>query len=147
MLGGSALRLGRDGYLAHGSLAYTCRQLSEDRVNLTVFVKAFAILTILYHVHAKKSNVFLRKTNIFFRREKTIDKPRGLCLNVSNTEKTLTENLPFHSLAAESRWVVRTGAGAKGDLIPESVLRKRASSETRMPALKDSACWSVKGSR
>ena len=38
---GSALRLGRDGYLDSFTLAHTNRQLSERSAYLTVFVKAF----------------------------------------------------------------------------------------------------------
>ena len=89
MLGGSALRLGRDGYLEGCLLARTCRQLSEKHTLLTVFVKAFKNMSILYHVRAKKSNVFLHRTKYFLRNQKTIDKPVNLCLNVSNMKKTI----------------------------------------------------------
>jgi len=45
----------------------------------------------------KKSNVFLRKTNIFLFFKKAVDKQKRMCLNVLNIlKKTLTENLPFH---------------------------------------------------
>jgi len=76
-------------------LARTCRQLSEKHTLLTVFVKAFKNMSILYHVRTKKSNVFLHRTKYFFRNQKTIDKPVNLCLNVTNMKKTLTENSSF----------------------------------------------------
>ena len=68
--GGSALRLGRDGYLERDLLAHTCRQLSEKPHFLTVFVKAFAILNAFYHVPAEKSNVFAGGPKYFYHRAK-----------------------------------------------------------------------------
>ena len=49
-------------------------------------------------------------------------------------KKALTENLPF-SNAAESRWLVQTGADGLGDLLPESALPKVMSSGARVPPL------------
>ena len=42
-------------------MPFTNRHLSERELTQTVFVTAFFILRILYHVLHKKSNVFLRK--------------------------------------------------------------------------------------
>ena len=56
--------------------------------------------------------------------------------------KALTENLPL-SNAAESRWLVQTGADGLGDLIPESVLPKRKPVvKPGFPRYRDRTCWS-----
>ena len=120
MLRGSALRLGRDGYLEGCLLARTCRQLSEKHTLLTVFVKAFGNMSILYHVRAQKSNVFLRRTKIFLGCQKTIDKFTDLCLNVTNMDKDFDGKFVLPGVLPESRWLVKTGEDAKADLIPES---------------------------
>ena len=57
--------------------------------------------------------------NIFLMPQKTVDNGAKLCLNVTNMAKTLTENSSPHKPFAESRWLVQTGKGAGGDLIPE----------------------------
>ena len=51
-----------------------------------------------------------------------IDKRRRLCLNGTNPQKTLTENLSLSSSDPESRRSVRAGADEWDDLVPESVL-------------------------
>ena len=61
----STLRLGSDGYTGNGLPSFTNRRLSENRVCRTVFVTAFSILLILYHVREKKSNVFSMYTDFF----------------------------------------------------------------------------------
>ena len=73
-------------------------------------------------MRSKKSNVFLQKTTIFLLVQKGIDKPGSLCLNGFNIKNDVDGKSVLSDFAAESRWVVRTGASAKGDLIPESVL-------------------------
>ena len=62
----SALRLGSDGSRGCILLPFTNRQLSERALTRTVFVTAFFLLPILYHVHVKKSNVFLQKIHFLF---------------------------------------------------------------------------------
>jgi len=61
------LQLGSDGSDGCTLLPFTNRQLSEKVRFRTVFVTAFEILTTLYHVFPKKSNVFMTKICIFFR--------------------------------------------------------------------------------
>ncbi len=61
----SALRLGSDGCSAGLFPAFTIRRLSENAPCRTVFVIAFSILPILYHVRREKSNVFLLKYKIY----------------------------------------------------------------------------------
>ena len=59
--GGSALRLGRDGYLERGLSAHTKCRLSEKPDFLTVFVKAFINFSVLYHRKKRLSILFLKK--------------------------------------------------------------------------------------
>ena len=62
----SMLRLGSDGSDGGKLLPFTNRQLSENLRFRTVFVTAFEILTTLYHVFPKKSNVFITKIERIF---------------------------------------------------------------------------------
>ena len=57
----SVLRLGSDGSVVSGFPAFTKRRLSGNPADGTVFVIAFFVWPILYHVHREKSNVFLKK--------------------------------------------------------------------------------------
>ena len=101
-------------------MACTCRQLSEKRTILTVFVKAFAILNAFYHVHGKKSNVFAARTKNILLGEKNVDKLIPLCLNVSNICKDFDGKFVLSEILPESRWLVKTGENGKCDLVPES---------------------------
>ena len=105
----SILRLGSDGSDGFPLPAYTNRWLSANRNCRTVFVTAFEILTTLYHVFPKKSNVFIIKIFLFFCtafiqfykgkntvfQELTNRQVCGLMTSVHIT-KTLTENLLLH---------------------------------------------------
>ena len=65
---------------------------------------------------------FALAQNIFAEKEKIVDKPVKLCLNVSNIPKDFDGKFAFSEILSESRWTVRTGENGKGDLIPESVV-------------------------
>ena len=54
------------GLMGSGPAACTKRRLSEDPGCPTVFVAAFLVFPILYHVRAEKSNVFVTKNETFF---------------------------------------------------------------------------------
>ena len=70
-----------------------------------------------------KSQMFLlTEQKIFLKTQKTVDKPLLLCLNVSNIGKDFDGKFAFSEAFSESRWLVRTGEVARGDLIPELVV-------------------------
>ena len=64
-------------------MPFTIRHLSESLPARTVFVTAFFILGILYHVLVKKSNVFLAKNHIYF-----------FCRNTGGQAAVKIEKLP-----------------------------------------------------
>ena len=130
----SVFRLRSDGSCGCILSSFTNRRLSERRRNRTVFVTAFFILSILYHVRDKKSNVFILKSKNLFPVQFSIlsmAKNWRNCLLTNECVcdlmtfvhilKTLTENLLFLK-APESRRSVRAGAEGLGGLLPESVL-------------------------
>ena len=82
------------------------------------------MLHIIYHVRSKKSNVFLSETKIFRTEtlcgKNSVDNGKDLCLNNAN-KMTLKENPSVYE-AAESRWLVRTGADERSGLVPELTL-------------------------
>ena len=72
---------------------------------------------------ALKSQMFFAPAQYFFEhREKVVDKPVYLCLNVNNKEKDFDGKFVLSDVLPESRWLVKTGVDGKADLIPESVL-------------------------
>ena len=67
-----------------------------------------------------KSQMFLQpEQKIFGSHEKSVDKERDLCLNVSNIEKDFDGKFVLLEFLPESRWLVKTGVDEKVDLIPE----------------------------
>ena len=72
---------------------------------------------------ALKSQMFFAAAQHFFvARQKIVDKPVNICLNVNNIEKDFDGKFDFSQVLPESRWVVKTGVDGKADLIPESIL-------------------------
>ena len=70
-----------------------------------------------------KSQLFFAAAQHFFEhREKVVDKPVYLCLNVNNMEKDFDGKFVLSDVLPESRWLVKTGVDGKVDLIPESIL-------------------------
>ena len=121
---------------------FTKHRLSENPGGPTVFVIAcdfFFTVETVYHVFARKSNVFPTKYSRFcppvfgiFHKtapggQNPVDKRRCLCLNAQyNINNDDDGNLPFRE-AAESRRLVRAGVEGLGILIPESVPGTRLS--------------------
>ena len=133
----SMLQLRSDGSDGVWLPALTNRWLSANRNCRTVFVTAFSILTILYHVRSKKSNVFMTKIPVIFRYLSWIfPKPKfsyfneltnafvyGLMTPVHKT-KTLTENSPlFRSSREPAAGVSRCGRLSRSDSRVGSVNR------------------------
>ena len=159
-LNASALRLGSDGSYGCILLPRTNRQLSGRTRFRTVFVTAFFVLPILYHVRVKKSNVFLAKMHNFFLPQKQAFHPaekhknclltnRPVCALMAfiHSIKTLTEILLF-SEVPESRRLVRAGADERMQSASRVGPVNGASSVMGPggPRYRDRTCWSLKGS-
>ena len=114
----SAFRLGSDGFFGCILLPYTNRQLSGRVLARTVFVTAFFVLPILYHVLDKKSNVFMRENKNLFSVQFSIplrSKNWRNCLltktvvcglmTIVYIAKTMTEKFPLPSVPESRRLV------------------------------------------
>ena len=109
LLGGSCLsvlRLRRDGSLDSGNAGFHQPPALWRSYCLTVFVSAFFILRILYHVRREKSNVFPAKTAGEKKRKivqlfpLTLGRVYGLMSHILD-RKTLTENLSYPGRSRE----------------------------------------------